>query len=143
MKEDSELLLSVFVVQLGYASASQLMAAAAEWVTRRSDGLSLADVLSQRGYLDPEKRKMVEALMGKALQVNDGDVSRTLQSLATGLNGLMKSLSNSMVSDVVTREVLRMRRSMVTCPRSSGGWRGCETGSWGRVRTGGRGRRPG
>lgn len=96
MKEDSELLLSVFVVQLGYASAAQVMAAAAEWATRRTDGSSLADVLAQRGLLDGDKRKMVEALMGKALQVNQGDVARTLQSFSTGLNVLMRSLSTSM-----------------------------------------------
>jgi tRNA A-37 threonylcarbamoyl transferase component Bud32/tetratricopeptide (TPR) repeat protein len=95
VKEDSELLTGVFVVQLGFGSAAQVMAAAAEWATRRGDGLSLSDVLMQRGLLDADKRKMVEALSGRALQVNDGDVGRTLQSLSTGLNGLMKSLSSS------------------------------------------------
>ncbi len=96
MKEDSELLLGVFVVQLGYATAAQVMAAAGDWATRRKEGTTLADVLTQRGLLDPEKRKMVEALMGKALQVNQGDVARTLQSFSTGLNALMRSLSSSM-----------------------------------------------
>ena len=37
MNDDSELLFSVFVVQLGYASPTQVMAAAGEWATRRRD----------------------------------------------------------------------------------------------------------
>jgi serine/threonine-protein kinase len=95
-QDDSELLLGVFVVQLGYASAGQVMAAAGEWATRRREGNSLADVLAARGLLDPDKRRMVEALIGRALQVNEGDVGRTLQSFSNGLNGLMRSLSTSM-----------------------------------------------
>ncbi len=103
MREDSELLLSVFVVQLGYGTPAQVMAAAGEWAARRSEGATLADVLVQRKLLDADKRRMVEALMGQALSINDGDVARTLQSLSTGLDGLMRSISNSMTSDHPTQ----------------------------------------
>jgi serine/threonine protein kinase len=99
VKDDSELITGVFVVQLGFGSAQQVMAAAAEWATRRAEGLSLSDVLMQRGLIDADKRKMVEALSGRALQVNGGDVARTLQSLSSGLKPLLSSISHSMVGD--------------------------------------------
>jgi serine/threonine protein kinase len=102
VKEESELLTGVFVVQLGFGTAAQVMAAAAEWATRRTEGLALADVLVQRGMLDADKRKMVEALSGRALQVNGGDVARTLQSLSSGLKPLLNSISSSLVPTPVT-----------------------------------------
>ncbi len=97
-KEDSELLTGVFVVQLGFGTAAQVMAAAAEWAARRVENVSLTDVLAQRGLLNENNRKMVEELSSRALQVNGGDVGRTLQSLSQGLNPLLKSLSSSMIS---------------------------------------------
>jgi len=103
VREDSELLLSVFVVQLGYGTPAQVMAAAGEWAARRSEGATLADVLMQRKLLDADKRRMVEGLMGQALSINGNDVARTLQSLSGGLDVLMKSISNSMTSEHPTQ----------------------------------------
>ncbi|MBK7860828.1 MAG: protein kinase [Archangiaceae bacterium] len=95
-------MLSVFVVQLGYATASQVMGAAAEWAAARREGRTFAEVLTARGLLDADKRRMVEGLVGRALQLNEMDVGRTLQSLSAGLNTLMRSISTSMVSDHTT-----------------------------------------
>jgi tRNA A-37 threonylcarbamoyl transferase component Bud32 len=104
VREDSELLLGVFVVQLGYGTPAQVMAAAGEWAARRGEGVTLADVLAQRKLLDGERRRMVEALMGQALSINQNDVSRTLQHLATGgLDSLVRSISNSMTSEHPTQ----------------------------------------
>src|SRR5262249_40113294 len=113
VKDDSELLTGVFVVQLGFGTAQQVMASAAEWAARRTEDIAFADVLMQRGLLDEGKRKMVEALSGRALQVNGGDVARTLQSLSSGLKPLLTSISHSMISEPsATKESLTQSDSL-------------------------------
>jgi tetratricopeptide (TPR) repeat protein len=94
---DRELLFGVLAVQLGFANAAQVMACAGEWATNRG-GTSLGEILEQRKVIQAEQRKLIEGLVEKAVQLNNGDVARTMQSLPGGSQFVLQSLSRSVVS---------------------------------------------
>ncbi|MFL5319565.1 MAG: protein kinase domain-containing protein [Myxococcaceae bacterium] len=91
---DRELLLGVMAVQLGFASAQQVMTAAAEWATDRKNGL--AERLEGKNVLTPTQRQMLEALVSQAIQVNAGDVKATIESLG-GERLILQSLGGSLL----------------------------------------------
>lgn len=91
---DRELLIGVMAVQLGFASAQQVMTAAAEWATDRKTGV--AERLTQKNVLSGTQREMLEALVSQAIQVNHGDVRETIQSLG-GDKLILQSLGGSLL----------------------------------------------
>ncbi len=81
LAQGRELLSGVLVVQLGFASAEQVVAAAAEWAAKHGS-TGLLTVLVERGALTKDQSHMVSGLMGKALELHQGDAGRALDSLS-------------------------------------------------------------
>ena len=93
---DRDFLLGVMAVQLGFAGAQQVMAAAGAFLADRSR--SLADRLVADGTLTPERRAMLDGLVAEALRAHGGDPRRTLHSLG-GERALYASFGGSLVVD--------------------------------------------
>lgn len=81
MTGDRDLLEALFVQQLGFAPASEVMAAGAQWLVQRESGATLKDVLRARGLLDDQQVQLVDALVAEAIAAHGGDAATTLQSL--------------------------------------------------------------
>lgn len=96
MTSDRDLLQALFVQQLGFAPASEVMAAGAQWLVQRETGASLSDVLHSRGVLDGPQVQLVEALVSEAVAAHGGDAAITLRSLPPlsqdSLSGLTSTL---------------------------------------------------
>ena len=96
MTSDRDLLQALFVQQLGFAPATEVMAAGAQWLVQRETGASLGDVLQSRGLLDGKQLKLVDALVAEAIAAHGGDAAITLQSLPPlsqdSLSGLESTL---------------------------------------------------
>ena len=65
MTSDRDLLEALFVQQLGFAPASEVMAAGAQWLVQRETGAGLSDVLQSRGLLDAKQVQLVDALVSE------------------------------------------------------------------------------
>ncbi len=93
LAQGRELLTGVLVVQLGFASAEQVVAAAAEWAAKRG-GKTLLAVLVERGALKQDQAQMVSGLMGKALELHMGDAARALDSLSPAGREVARQLAS-------------------------------------------------
>jgi len=78
--DERNLLFGVFAVQLGIVSSQSVMAAAAAWAADRSTGV--AERLLSSGAITSAKRALVDGLVTEAVRQHDGDVSKTLGSIA-------------------------------------------------------------
>jgi polyhydroxyalkanoate synthesis regulator phasin len=78
---DRDLLEALFVQQLGFAPASEVMAVGAQWLVQREKGATLKDVLVERGLLDDKQARLVDALVSEAIAAHGGDAAITLESL--------------------------------------------------------------
>lgn len=105
-----DLLSALFTQQLGFARAHDIVEAGSEWLIAREKGDSLCDVLTRRGLLDEQRRRLVEALVDEALAMRGGDPKATLDSLpptsgrrlpsvSTSLGGLGTTLRSPLVPD--------------------------------------------
>lgn len=96
MTSDRDLLQALFVQQLGFAPATEVMAAGAQWLVQRETGASLGEVLQSRGLLDQKQLQLVEALVTEAIAAHGGDAAITLKSLPPlsqdSLSGLESTL---------------------------------------------------
>jgi len=84
-----DLLFGLLALQVGLIDQDQLVAAFGAW--SRSRGKTLAEILAERGSIDEESRRLLAAMAEKQLRVHDGDVEKSLASLAAGpptLDGL-------------------------------------------------------
>jgi len=94
MNSERELLFGVFAVQLGFASAQQVMAAAAAWTADKSKGVG--ERLVNDGAISADKRKMIDDMVAVAVKAHDGDPKRTLASMG-GEQAVLKSLGGSVL----------------------------------------------
>lgn len=105
MTKDRDLLEALFVQQLGFAPASEVMAAGAQWLVQRESGSSLADVMRSRGVLDEKQVRLVRALVDEAIAAHGGDAALTLESLPEStrdsLNGISATLRPGFSQDRV------------------------------------------
>jgi tRNA A-37 threonylcarbamoyl transferase component Bud32/tetratricopeptide (TPR) repeat protein len=105
---DHDLLQALFVQQLGFAPASEVMAAGAQWLVQRETGASLGDVLRARGLLDSKQLALVDALVSEAVAAHGGDAAITLTSLPPlaqdSLTGLESTLRPNATPDVGTAQ---------------------------------------
>ncbi len=96
MTSDRDLLEALFVQQLGFAPASEVMAAGAQWLVQREGGATLKDVLRSRGLIDEKQLRLVDALVSEAVAAHGGDTTITLDSLPqrsqASLTGLVDTL---------------------------------------------------
>jgi tRNA A-37 threonylcarbamoyl transferase component Bud32 len=103
---DHDLLQALFVQQLGFAPASEVMAAGAQWLVQREKGSSLGEVLQARGILDKKQLALVDALVAEAVAAHGGDAAITLTSLPPmsqdSLTGLASTLRPGETPDPVT-----------------------------------------
>ena len=76
---DRHLLFGLLALQNGLIDQGQLILAFQAWT--RDKSRSLADHLKARGDLDDEDRAAVEALAGRHLKRNDGDVEKSLANV--------------------------------------------------------------
>ncbi len=93
MTKDRDLLEALFVQQLGFAPASEVMSAGAQWLVQRESGSSLADVLCSRGLLDEKQVRLVRALVDEAIAAHGGDAAVTLESLPEATRDSLDGLS--------------------------------------------------
>ncbi|MDP2271839.1 MAG: serine/threonine-protein kinase [Archangium sp.] len=111
MTSDHDLLQALFVQQLGFAPASEVMAAGAQWLVQRETGASLGEVLRQRGILDGKQLQLVDALVAEAVAAHGGDAAITLTSLPAlsqdSLTGLESTLRPGATPDARTSAPLR------------------------------------
>jgi hypothetical protein len=78
--DDQQLIRGVLVVQAGFATPAQVMAAASVRLLAR-DGRSLLDHLVEAGALSSERRELVEGLAREALAAREGDAHEVLHVL--------------------------------------------------------------
>lgn len=76
---DKDLLFGVISMQLGLASEEEVSGFAETWL--RDPTRTLADHMERGGALAPEQRKMVEAIVDRAISVNEDNVDKTLSAL--------------------------------------------------------------
>ena len=96
MTSDRDLLEALFVQQLGFAPASEVMAAGAQWLVQRETGASLSDVLQSRGVLDAKQVQLVDALVSEAVAAHGGDAAITLRSLPPLSQDSLSGLSSTL-----------------------------------------------
>lgn len=93
MTKDRDLLEALFVQQLGFAPASEVISAGAQWLVQRERGASLVDVLRERGLLDARQVKLVRALVDEAIAAHGGDAAVTLDSLPEATRDSLEGIS--------------------------------------------------
>ncbi|MGV3620304.1 MAG: serine/threonine-protein kinase [Archangium sp.] len=93
MTKDRDLLEALFVQQLGFAPASEVISAGAQWLVQRERGASLTDVLQERGMLDARQVKLVRALVDEAVAAHGGDAAVTLDNLPESTRDSLQGLS--------------------------------------------------
>lgn len=81
MTGDRDLLEALFVQQLGFVPAADVMSAGAQWLVQRETGATLKDVLRSRGLLDDTQVRLVGSLVDEAIAAHGGDTATTLDSL--------------------------------------------------------------
>jgi tRNA A-37 threonylcarbamoyl transferase component Bud32/tetratricopeptide (TPR) repeat protein len=106
MTSDRDLLQALFVQQLGFAPAADVMAAGAQWLVQRETGASLGDVLQSRGILDAKQVKLVDALVSEAIAAHGGDAAITLRSLPPLSQDSLSGLSSTLRPGSPTPEKL-------------------------------------
>lgn len=79
MTRDRELLEALFVHQLGFASASEVMSAGVKWLAQRETGSSLSEVLRSEGMLDDQQQRLIDSLVSRALASQGVDAVSTLR----------------------------------------------------------------
>jgi len=72
------LLLGLLGHQCGFVSPTRLARAAG--ARRKEPGSSLAEKLAEEGFLDQERRQLLESLVGKVIEACEGDVGKALQA---------------------------------------------------------------
>ncbi|MFT3840006.1 MAG: serine/threonine-protein kinase [Myxococcaceae bacterium] len=101
LAQGRELLSGVLVVQLGFASAEQVVAAAAEWAATRG-AKSLLTMLVERRALGAEQAQMVSGLMGKALELHGNDAAKVFDSLSPAGKAVARKLATNEGKDTRT-----------------------------------------
>lgn len=96
MTGDRDLLEALFVQQLGFAPASEVMAAGAQWLVEREKGATLKDVLRARGVLDEQQVRLVDALVSEAIAAHGGDAAVTLESLPPAAQQSLSGLEHTL-----------------------------------------------
>jgi tetratricopeptide (TPR) repeat protein/tRNA A-37 threonylcarbamoyl transferase component Bud32 len=82
MDTDRNLLFGVLALQAAYLDNNQFAEVCAAWTTRKET--PLADLLVERGWLQPEERQEVERLVERHLKRHGGDVKKSLGAVADG-----------------------------------------------------------
>jgi len=80
---NSDFILGILAVQLGFVRPNDVMSAAAAWLADRSR--PLADRLVEDGVLTPERCDMLRKMADEAVRANGGDLNRTIDSLGGSL----------------------------------------------------------
>jgi serine/threonine protein kinase len=93
LAQGRELLAGVLVVQLGFASAEQVVGAAAEWAASHGSK-NLLTTLVERRALTQEQAQMVSGLMGKALELHHGDAAKVFDSLSPAGKAVARKLAS-------------------------------------------------
>ena len=96
MTSDRDLLQALFVQQLGFAPASDVMAAGAQWLVQREKGASIGAVLQARGLLDASQLELVDALVSEAIAAHGGDAAITLTSLPPLAQDTLSGLASTL-----------------------------------------------
>ncbi len=112
-----ELLFAALAVHAKRVDEAALSAACASWLPRRETGLSLADVLVERGALDPASRAEVAALVEARLAEFDGRPRAALSALVSA--ELRRTLS-SLGDDEIRRALDEVGRSAASLDRLHG-----------------------
>lgn len=94
---DKDRLFAVMSARLGFTEEAEEEAFAETWV--REPGATLADRLEKQGKLQPDQRKLVEAMVDRAVSVNDGDVEKTFQAL-----GVRRDLDEALAEESSERD---------------------------------------
>ena len=94
MSKDRELLFGVLAVQLKLISTQKLMESAAIWATRQEQ--PLGKILIEQGYLNEEKRNLIENLLELQIKEHNGDPKATLQSFG-GDRAVYESFAGSIL----------------------------------------------
>ena len=76
---DRNLLFGVLAVQLDFVSRDDLVAATSRWVLNKER--PLGDVFVEQGMLSAEESKLIDSVVEKHLQRNNGNTKQTLQSV--------------------------------------------------------------
>ncbi|MBW2701559.1 MAG: protein kinase, partial [Deltaproteobacteria bacterium] len=100
MSAEKDYLFGILAVQLGFASASAVMSAAAAWASDRE--CSMVQRLADEGLLSAERRALLEKLVAEAVAAHGGDARLTLEAFG-GQDAVLRSFGGSVVLDA-TRE---------------------------------------
>ncbi len=82
MDTDRNLLFGVLALQAAFLDNNQFAEACAAWTTRKQT--PLAELLVERGWLQPQERDEVERLVERHLKRHGGDVKKSLGAVADG-----------------------------------------------------------
>src|SRR4051812_33399579 len=78
---DRNLLFGILAMQNGFVTREALVAGMNDWVLAKHR--PLAELLAERGFLRPDHRALVEALIEANLAVNGGDAQKSLAALSS------------------------------------------------------------
>ncbi len=106
MTSDRDLLQALFVQQLGFAPAGEVMSAGAQWLVQRETGATLGDVLRARGLLDGKQLELVDALVSEAISAHGGDAAITLKSLPPLAQDSLQGLESTLRPGLATPDKL-------------------------------------
>jgi WD40 repeat protein/serine/threonine protein kinase len=94
---EKDRLFGVMAAKLGFTSEADAEAYAQTFV--RDPGMTLADRWEKEGVLEPEQRKLVDAMVDQAVSVNEGNFEKTLRAL-----GVRRELDEALAEDADGRE---------------------------------------
>ncbi|HEY0883233.1 MAG TPA: protein kinase, partial [Archangium sp.] len=89
-----------FIQQLGFAPASEVMDAGAQWLVEREKGVSLSEVMRARGAIDTRQVQLVDALVNEAIAAHGGDASVTLDSLPMHAQHVVSTIDDTLKPDL-------------------------------------------
>ncbi len=99
MTHDRDLLYAVFTQHLGYATGPQVLSWGNEWVERRERGVTMRQILREKGALQEEQARLVDALVLEALRVTDGDAKAAFDTLPRTLRDSLSGMSGTLTGD--------------------------------------------
>jgi len=109
MDADRNLLFGVLALQADLIDAAQFIEACLLWTTRKEE--SLADLLIERGWIEPEDRSHVDYLLLRKLRKHGGDIHASLAAIP---DDVKRSLAALYDGDI--------QRSLADLPQSEEPW---------------------
>jgi PAS domain S-box-containing protein len=112
MNTDRNLLFGVLALQAGLIDAPQFIEACLLWTTRKSE--HLADLLLERGWIEPADRAHVEYLLERKLHKHGGDAHASFAAIPDEIKRSLAALADDDVQRSLAGEPVKLESQLAT-----------------------------